>query len=579
MVRKAFVMYEVSQKQKYIFQTNRLLENIGASYIIREVTERPHQFLHLLKRRRILDLEHEDLDLPYPEESIVGGGTATYIFDEKVDAEVFSQKLSSLLLKYFPGLELFLILREYPWEEDSFIEQDETNLMMELRNTLAEKKNQRKHAVRQLSWGIHRSCINSGLPANDIYVNPFTKEKEALSEEILVKRKIGTFVRNISYKKRLLEKNPFLDHGETYEFLQQDHLEEVFDEEGKSYVAIISMDGNQMGVKVSKFFHQNFTSKEDYLLKYKKFTQDIDNAYTEALQQTISYVMNHYNRWAPKLYSNEKLLQKMENVIPIRPVIVSGDDVSLITYGRLGIEIARIFLEYLQKQTMSFEDGSKLLFNACAGVAIIRDTYPFWLGFQLADELCNHAKIRLEKDSPFWKEKLNLNKEEVFDRSLIDWHIVDRGGAITNIEDLRRNYLRTSDHLNLVMRPYYIQDSGDRFAHFASYQHTFLRTIEVIQESIKQSKGNPKFPGMSKWKELRDIYQEGKEATNQWSLLNQFTMTHPDSQKEVMKLFISYKDGFGTMKDSHDETGESFAYFYDALETYDYFIPLREVNK
>lgn len=33
------VVMEVSQKQNYIFKTNRLMENIGASVIIREITE------------------------------------------------------------------------------------------------------------------------------------------------------------------------------------------------------------------------------------------------------------------------------------------------------------------------------------------------------------------------------------------------------------------------------------------------------------------------------------------------------------------------------------------------------------
>src|SRR5690625_1300273 len=107
MSKKTFVMYEVSQKQNYIFQTNRLLENIGASHIIREITERPHIFLQLLKNKGIFELDQTEVKLPSPEESIVGGGTATYIFDKKEDAKVFSRKLSSILLKHFPGLELF----------------------------------------------------------------------------------------------------------------------------------------------------------------------------------------------------------------------------------------------------------------------------------------------------------------------------------------------------------------------------------------------------------------------------------------------------------------------------------------
>lgn len=49
MGRKTLVMYEISQKQNYIFRTNRLIENIGASTIIRQLTEEPHQLFKDVK--------------------------------------------------------------------------------------------------------------------------------------------------------------------------------------------------------------------------------------------------------------------------------------------------------------------------------------------------------------------------------------------------------------------------------------------------------------------------------------------------------------------------------------------------
>lgn len=49
MTIKTIVMYEISQKQQYIFRTNRLLENIGASTIIRLLSEEPYMLFEKWK--------------------------------------------------------------------------------------------------------------------------------------------------------------------------------------------------------------------------------------------------------------------------------------------------------------------------------------------------------------------------------------------------------------------------------------------------------------------------------------------------------------------------------------------------
>jgi len=107
MGRKTLVMYEISQKQNYIFRTNRLIENIGASMIIRQLTEEPHQLF-----------KEVNIQLPNAEEKIVGGGNAVFIFDQEEDARKFTKLLTSGVLRFFPGIEIFLVTKNIDWEND-----------------------------------------------------------------------------------------------------------------------------------------------------------------------------------------------------------------------------------------------------------------------------------------------------------------------------------------------------------------------------------------------------------------------------------------------------------------------------
>src|SRR5690625_4126831 len=97
MTTKYLVMYEVSQKQGYIFRSNKLLENTGASYIIRDLTERPEELFENLTGEKFKDVKFvkEHACLPTPEEKIVGGGNAIYVFNDEEDANNFARLLSA----------------------------------------------------------------------------------------------------------------------------------------------------------------------------------------------------------------------------------------------------------------------------------------------------------------------------------------------------------------------------------------------------------------------------------------------------------------------------------------------------
>ena len=88
-------------------------------------------------------------------------------------------------------------------------------------------------------------------------------------------------------------------------------------------------------------------------------------------------------------------------VIPVVPVILGGDDVTVITSGDYALPFAAAYLRYYEEATGNDpilryltppkgQDTSPM--TAAAGVAIVKRNFPFHIAYELAEKLVNRAK-------------------------------------------------------------------------------------------------------------------------------------------------------------------------------------------
>jgi hypothetical protein len=80
------------------------------------------------------------------------------------------------------------------------------------------------------------------------------------------------------------------------------------------------------------------------------------------------------------------------DVVPIVPILLGADDTTVLVAGRYAMIFAVAFLEGFEAATTRDPLLSPLGLTAAAGVAVVRRTFPFHLGYQLAEELCSSAK-------------------------------------------------------------------------------------------------------------------------------------------------------------------------------------------
>ncbi len=85
-------------------------------------------------------------------------------------------------------------------------------------------------------------------------------------------------------------------------------------------------------------------------------------------------------------------------LIPARPVIIGGDDISVIVRADLAIPFAVRLLEGIEEETRKAEIGRGL--SAAAGMAIAGKGLPYLTAYALAESLCDFAKTDAKAKAP-----------------------------------------------------------------------------------------------------------------------------------------------------------------------------------
>ena len=212
--------------------------------------------------------------------------------------------------------------------------------------------------------------------------------------------------------------------------------------------------------------------------------------------------------------------------LPIRPLLLGGDDITFVCDGRIALELATEALTLFEQMDALAALKGKI--RACAGVALVKTHAPFSRAYDLAESLCISAK------------KL-LRKNEKEDWSALDWHI-GLNSPTETLSALRQRQYRVPlegqeiQNYILTCRPYLLR------------QYEGLRTDpswEWLIEDVLSPDGkgfrtsNPRnTPNWqahrSKLKTLREIVREGSsevaEAFQTWKVAHPL-LALPDKMK------------------------------------------------
>lgn len=459
------VILEVSKKQTYIFKSNKLKENIGASIIIREVTEELPE--RILRYKEINGSKENNY-------VFAGGGKSMFRFESEIKAKTFIEAYSKIIIQEYQGIEVYITSQKYNKNKESIIV-----AIDKLYSKLEEKKLLKTGTFRLYGFGINEICSSSNTPIN-------IKEGDKISDY--------SFETQNKIKKSEGKSNDFNDllpkelkqQGFTFA-KKEEELGGIKDE--KRYMAVVVLDGNKMGRKIEsfkedyKFINENPSIKlnEKYSEEFRKLSDSIDEVYKFAFKKMILDIKNNMSSW-----QENEILSLKEKTIPIRPLIQAGDDMCFIVDAKIAIACVERLLKYIsEKPVIYYVKGEKKEFSlkASAGVAMVKVGYPFFKAHKLAEELCKNAKSILQKNE---------------DESIIDFHIV-QGEIGENITKIRE---KKYDNGRLTLKPYYLEKEGK------------INCIKNLKEVLNRIKAENL--SRSSIKELRDKLREGENKANKY---------------------------------------------------------------
>jgi hypothetical protein len=231
------------------------------------------------------------------------------------------------------------------------------------------------------------------------------------------------------------------------------NTERLDDEMNLAWLAVVHADGNGFGkIFLDLANHMPDAAQQDargYCNFYRDLSLALDMAGAAALLAALAALQTRRVR----IGGMDKEL------LPVVPLVFGGDDLTVVCDGSQAVAFVCSYLEAFEKATRAPEiDGFPSViaglidpvdpsrhkgFGGAAGIAIIKPHYPFYRAYELAEDLTRSAKAT----------KANLGSDAV---SAFDFQIVFED-ATSDLDHLRRAWEGENDTY-LHARPYVVSD-------------------------------------------------------------------------------------------------------------------------
>lgn len=341
---KSLVLVDTVSIQQYVFNSNKLQLNLGASHIVaHEIFDKSR----LIGGKVVFE----------------GGGNALLEFENGSLAKDFIRKYSLDLLLNFPGLKVSFGNIEGDLDTNDGTQFKAT--MEALHNNLKENKQNHYCITSPFKPGIVADCA---FTEDGAAVIDSDWDGKLLSAKALAKKECFE-------KGEIQLKKDFKDVLGNWEFPRE--FDKLGQSEGFNYIAVVHIDGNGVG----KMFKEQGSKAE-----LKQLSDQVKEIVRNVLKELLKEVVSHCEKDNDKEESKEKYL-------PFRPIIVGGDDITFVCKGKLGLYLAQRFLELYKDQEIN---GQKL--EASAGICMVKTKFPFFKAYETAEDLLTEAKAKANED-------------------------------------------------------------------------------------------------------------------------------------------------------------------------------------
>ncbi len=548
---RALTVIDVSGIQGYIFGSNRLRDNIGASYLVGRVTTdwieaalpQPHNFANAAIGDATLDSD------PALQAEVVysgGGNVVLQVRGSNKDAALaaarqIASQLSRTLLACAPGLEIVVAHRVFDPATEAI--GGSNGVYAQLFQELDTAKRRAPASNPLGGLGVTRECTSTGLPAVERFdYAPRSRSGKSDVQPLSATARARVDFTTIQASERALR--------ETLAISDEWRIPRDLDELGRSrgeesYIAVVHADGNSLGRRFSGVVNSFSTAADNRacLDALRALSHAVEQAGGEAFRATVRAMLATLKEADPThddplgRLIHELRPGRGETPLPLRPLIFGGDDVTFVCDGRLGLGMAVRYLKEFERAAAGLPGGPA---HACAGVAVVKSHYPFARAYRLSTELCASAKAQAREHG---------------DQPALDWQFATTG--ISGSLDVLRERGYRAQPGDLTMRPVTLADIPNGFG---------WRRWENLSGLVKEFSNERSWP-TSKLAALREELRKGEDAIKRWR-------TRFRQDQELPKLATVADAGAARNLVETGWAGGRCGYF-DAIEALDFFIELQ----
>jgi hypothetical protein len=442
--------------QNFIFETNKLKEMIGASELVNQICEESYKEYFKGKADNVY---------------LSAAGNLRLAAETENEIKELVLKFTKKAQEMAPGITLSQAVVVFDGE-----------LKKEDMDKLEEKlKIQRNKANRPSEIGLAASLRSrrTGKPASGA-------DKYGLADK-------GT-----------LEKSRCAD-GSTRglikclgENIQVKDFPFDFEDIGSSWLAVIHADGNALGKIIQSLGKHE--GQSELKSTYKYFSEAIDKSTKSAAQKAFNEIVKK---------------EKTNGKYPLRPIILGGDDLTVICRADIAIPFTVAYLKAFTEETKNNlsslkGDFCKTGLTACAGISFIKKSYPFHYAYQLAETLCKEAKKKSErKCSAIAFHKVMSSFVEDY-KTIVDRELTAKASGVT-----------------FDFGPYAIADNPN--------MPNIYKILDVVNE-LPKSKGIKS--GLRRW--LSELHENQESAE---MLLQRMNQVAKKNEKDEIDKIIKQLDG------------------------------------
>ncbi|TYB45556.1 Cas10/Cmr2 second palm domain-containing protein [Actinomadura chibensis] len=440
------VVLSTAGNQDYIFGSNKRRENVGASHLITCVEG---EWLDRALAEVGADGREQRVEEHGIEVVTANAGGVTILVGDREAGRRIVASITESALREAPGLDVCGAVGEaVEWGGAQKV----ADGVADTRELLAVARTTRRGPrLRFPGVPVAARCGSSGLPAHRVVALQEGRPPEARSAPSLAK--LNAFADALP--RLAVEMGLRAEDGENRRAAARDTLSPIVDHlsHKAEWVGVVHVDGNGLGKVFQRFASIMGGDGKRPAGEYTEGLRRLSNGVDECAREAFRSVFAKLRGGGWKARTAEP---------PVLPLILGGDDLTVVCDGELALPFARGYLEEFTRLANGHAAVGGVLrtveelrgLGACAGVAIVKRQYPFHSAVHLAEELTAEAKA--------------VKRELGQDKSALSFHVLHES-AFADLRRLRDQQTLSDEGACLTGQPYVVGDAGG--AEWARHRH------------------------------------------------------------------------------------------------------------